>query len=232
MPKSKDAFRTISEVADWLEVQPHVLRFWESKFSQVRPVKRAGGRRYYRPADMQLIGGIKRLLHDDGMTIKGVQRLLREKGVKEISALSAPIDEEDNKAVEHIADPAPVTEADLIGDVPAPEVTETAEVEVQTDAVPETPDIETSLAETVETAPIEAAPAAAAPSETPAPVKPKNTKPKNPLSGDSAAWEVRRKIIARLTEITALQPSKKAEISTAVAALAELQAARQKAANP
>ena len=72
MPKSRDAFRTISEVAEWLDTQPHVLRFWESKFSQVRPVKRAGGRRYYRPADMMLLGGIKRLLHDDGMTIKGV----------------------------------------------------------------------------------------------------------------------------------------------------------------
>ncbi|MFY0595888.1 MAG: MerR family transcriptional regulator [Cognatishimia sp.] len=231
MPKSKDAFRTISEVADWLEVQPHVLRFWESKFSQVRPVKRAGGRRYYRPADMQLIGGIKRLLHDDGMTIKGVQKILREKGVKEISALSAPIDDEDSKAVEHIADPAPVTEADLIGDLPTSEAPETAEVEVQADVVPE-PAVDTPLAETVETAPIDAAPTAASPSETDAPVKPKNTKPKNPLAGDSAAWEVRRKIIARLTEITALQPSKKAEISTAVAALAELQAARQKAANP
>jgi DNA-binding transcriptional MerR regulator len=94
MAKSKEAFRTISEVAEWLETQPHVLRFWESKFSQVRPVKRAGGRRYYRPNDMLLIGGIKTLLHDDGMTIKGVQKLLREKGVKEVSALSRPLDED------------------------------------------------------------------------------------------------------------------------------------------
>jgi resuscitation-promoting factor RpfA len=66
MDKSPDAFRTISEVADWLGVPTHVLRFWESRFSQVKPVKRAGGRRYYRPADMALLGGIKRLLHDDG----------------------------------------------------------------------------------------------------------------------------------------------------------------------
>ena len=63
MAKSADAFRTISEVADWLEVPAHVLRFWESKFSQVKPVKRAGGRRYYRPADMRLLAGIKILLH-------------------------------------------------------------------------------------------------------------------------------------------------------------------------
>ena len=98
MPKSRDAFRTISEVAEWLDVQPHVLRFWESKFSQVRPVKRAGGRRYYRPADMQLLGGIKKLLHDDGMTIKGVQKLLREKCIKEISALSKAVDSDEAEA--------------------------------------------------------------------------------------------------------------------------------------
>ncbi|WP_299350349.1 MerR family transcriptional regulator [uncultured Shimia sp.] len=94
MGKSKDAFRTISEVADWLDTQAHVLRFWESKFSQVKPVKRAGGRRYYRPADMRLLGGIKKLLHDDGMTIKGAQKLLREKGIKHVSALSQPLDDE------------------------------------------------------------------------------------------------------------------------------------------
>ncbi len=88
MGKSADAFRTISEVADWLEVPAHVLRFWESKFTQVKPVKRAGGRRYYRPADMRLLGGIKVLLHDEGMTIKGVQKMLREQGVSHVAALS------------------------------------------------------------------------------------------------------------------------------------------------
>jgi len=93
MSKSRDAFRTISEVAEWLGIQAHVLRFWESKFSQVKPVKRAGGRRYYRPADMQLIGGIKKLLHDDGLTIKGVQKILRENGVAHVSALSQGLEE-------------------------------------------------------------------------------------------------------------------------------------------
>lgn len=92
MSKSPDAFRTISEVADWLGIQAHVLRFWESKFNQVKPVKRAGGRRYYRPADMELLGGIRKLLHDDGMTIKGVQKVLREQGVAHVSALSQPLD--------------------------------------------------------------------------------------------------------------------------------------------
>ena len=93
MPNSADAFRTISEVAEWLVTPAHVLRFWESKFTQVKPVKRAGGRRYYRPADMQLLGGIKKLLHDDGMTIKGVQKVLREQGVKHVAGLSQPLDE-------------------------------------------------------------------------------------------------------------------------------------------
>ncbi len=94
MKKSPDAFRTISEVAEWLDVPTHVLRFWESRFSQVKPVKRAGGRRYYRPTDMQLIGGIKVLLHDEGMTIRGVQKLLREEGVKHVAGFSQPLDSE------------------------------------------------------------------------------------------------------------------------------------------
>jgi DNA-binding transcriptional MerR regulator len=92
MDKSPDAFRTISEVADWLNTPAHVLRFWESRFSQVKPVKRAGGRRYYRPADMALLGGIKKLLHDDGMTIRGVQKLLRENGVRYVAAMSPEIE--------------------------------------------------------------------------------------------------------------------------------------------
>lgn len=90
--KSPDAFRTISEVADWLGVPTHVLRFWESRFSQVKPVKRAGGRRYYRPTDMALLGGIRKLLHEDGMTIRGVQKLLREQGVKHVAAMSPLLD--------------------------------------------------------------------------------------------------------------------------------------------
>ncbi len=93
MNKSPDAFRTISEVADWLGVQAHVLRFWESKFVQVKPVKRAGGRRYYRPNDMRLLGGIKRLLHDDGMTIKGVQKILRKQGITYVSAYSQALED-------------------------------------------------------------------------------------------------------------------------------------------
>ena len=91
MGKSPDAFRTITEVAEWLDTPAHVLRFWESRFSQIKPIKRAGGRRYYRPTDMLLLGGIKKLLHDDGTTIKGAQKLLREKGIKHVQALSQPV---------------------------------------------------------------------------------------------------------------------------------------------
>ena len=93
MAKSPDAFRTISEVAEWLGIQAHVLRFWESKFTQVKPIKRAGGRRYYRPGDMLLLGGIKKLLYEDGLTIKGVQKILREEGMTHVADMSAPLDE-------------------------------------------------------------------------------------------------------------------------------------------
>ncbi|GLS85036.1 MerR family transcriptional regulator [Cypionkella aquatica] len=91
MDKSPDAFRTISEVADDLETPAHVLRFWESRFPQIRPVKRAGGRRYYRPADVALLTGIKRLLHDEGLTIRGVQKILREQGVRHVAGLSGEL---------------------------------------------------------------------------------------------------------------------------------------------
>jgi DNA-binding transcriptional MerR regulator len=80
--KSPAAFRTISEVATELDVPPHVLRFWESKFSQIKPLKRGGGRRYYRPSDIDLLRQIRELLYTEGYTIKGVQKLLREGGEK------------------------------------------------------------------------------------------------------------------------------------------------------
>ncbi|WP_201744139.1 MerR family transcriptional regulator [Paragemmobacter ruber] len=89
MDKSPEAFRTISEVADFLETPAHVLRFWESRFPQIRPVKRAGGRRYYRPGDVALLAGIKRLLHDEGMTIRGVQKILREQGIRHVASLGS-----------------------------------------------------------------------------------------------------------------------------------------------
>ena len=89
MKKSHDAFRTISEVSELLDTPAHVLRFWESKFSQIKPVKRAGGRRYYRPQDIQLIAGLKQLLHGDGLSIKEAQKLLREQGVKHVAGIGS-----------------------------------------------------------------------------------------------------------------------------------------------
>ncbi len=82
MEKSPEAFRTIREVADVMELPQHVLRFWESRFPQIRPVKRAGGRRYYRPDDVERLHLIKRLLYDEGFTIKGVQKLFKEQGAQ------------------------------------------------------------------------------------------------------------------------------------------------------
>jgi DNA-binding transcriptional MerR regulator len=84
--KGPQAFRTISEAADELGVPQHVLRFWETKFSFIRPMKRAGGRRFYRPQDLMVLKGVRALLHDDGYTIKGVQRLHKELGVKRLLA--------------------------------------------------------------------------------------------------------------------------------------------------
>jgi DNA-binding transcriptional MerR regulator len=85
--KSADAFRTISEVADDLDIPQHVLRFWETRFSQIKPLKRGGGRRYYRPDDVALLKGIRRLLYGEGYTIKGLQRILKEQGPRHVQAI-------------------------------------------------------------------------------------------------------------------------------------------------
>src|SRR4051812_8414982 len=87
LDKAPDAFRTISEVGDDLDIPQHVLRFWETRFPQIKPMKRSGGRRYYRPDDVDLLKGIRRLLYGEGYTIRGVQRILKEHGVKSVQAL-------------------------------------------------------------------------------------------------------------------------------------------------
>ena len=94
MEKSPDAFRTISEAADELDLPQHVLRFWETRFATIRPLKRGGGRRYYRPEDVLLLKGIRHLLYDQGFTIKGVQRILKEQGPRHVVALAqgVPLD--------------------------------------------------------------------------------------------------------------------------------------------
>lgn len=107
--KSAQAFRTISEVAEELDVPAHVLRFWETKFSAVAPLKRGGGRRYYRPSDVALLRGVRRLLYEQGLTIKGLQKLMRERGAKHISACGetgAAVVIEDADAAESVEHPA------------------------------------------------------------------------------------------------------------------------------
>ena len=108
--KSDRAFRTISEVAEELDVPAHVLRFWETKFPQISPLKRGGRRRYYRPADLALLRGVRRLLYDEGLTIKGLQKVFRERGLKYVVAIGAG----------EALDPAP--EADAPAATAAPEM--------------------------------------------------------------------------------------------------------------
>ncbi|MGE0233121.1 MAG: MerR family transcriptional regulator, partial [Flavobacteriaceae bacterium] len=85
--KAPEAFRTISEVADLLDIPQHVLRFWETRFSQIKPLKRGGGRRYYRPEDVDLLRGIRHLLYGEGYTIKGVQRILKDQGLRYVATI-------------------------------------------------------------------------------------------------------------------------------------------------
>ena len=108
MEKAPEAFRTISEVADELEVPKHVLRFWEAKFAQLKPMKRGGGRRYYRPEDVALLRGIRFLLYNDGYTIRGVQKILRSQGPR------------------YVMDYRRLTEADGRGDIAGPDIPDVA----------------------------------------------------------------------------------------------------------
>jgi len=111
--KGREAFRTISEVADELDLPQHVLRFWESKFSQVKPLKRGGNRRYYRPDDVTLLRAIKKLLHSDGYTIRGVQKLFKAQGVKATIFEALDISDVGMEAA------APVVEAPMPAEQPA-----------------------------------------------------------------------------------------------------------------
>jgi DNA-binding transcriptional MerR regulator len=105
--KGPEAFRTISEAADEIGVAQHVLRFWESKFSFIRPMKRAGGRRFYRPQDITILNGVRRLLHDEHYTIKGVQKLHRDEGIKRITdGVGGPVT---SSLQAEIAEPRPVS---------------------------------------------------------------------------------------------------------------------------
>ena len=102
--KSPNAFRTISEVAGWLELPTHVLRFWESKITQISPIKRAGGRRYYRPRDMLLLGGIKFLLYEEGLTIRALKQKITSEGQKAIESYSQPLEKVKEQSAQETKD--------------------------------------------------------------------------------------------------------------------------------
>jgi DNA-binding transcriptional MerR regulator len=109
--KGPQAFRTISEASDELGVPQHVLRFWETKFSFIRPMKRAGGRRFYRPQDLAVLKGVRALLHEDGYTIKGVQRLHKEQGVRRLLVAGGSVEDPlDGSAMEAYDSAPPVSE--------------------------------------------------------------------------------------------------------------------------
>ena len=110
MEKSPDAFRTISEAAEELDLPQHVLRFWETRFATIKPLKRGGGRRYYRPEDVLLLKGIRHLLYDQGFTIKGVQRILKDQGIRYVVGIG------DGRPLETL--PQPADEPDPLEDEP------------------------------------------------------------------------------------------------------------------
>ena len=124
MDKAPDAFRTISEVADDLDIPQHVLRFWETRFTQIKPMKRSGGRRYYRPDDVDLLRGIRRLLYGEGYTIRGVQRILKENGIKAVQGLV------DGTAAPAFAAPRPDAKRAPLDDEPEDDP---AEIEIDDD---------------------------------------------------------------------------------------------------
>ena len=124
MDKSPDAFRTISEVAEDLNLPQHVLRFWETRFNQIRPLKRGGGRRYYRPDDVDLLKGIRHLLYGQGYTIRGVQRILKAEGVRFVQgvgrgeeSVAAPPPEMREEPPADVAEPVPRAGSTLPGQV-------------------------------------------------------------------------------------------------------------------
>jgi DNA-binding transcriptional MerR regulator len=149
--KAPNAFRTISEVADDLHIPQHVLRFWETKFPQVKPLKRGGGRRYYRPDDIALLRRISDLLYIQGYTIKGVQRLLRDGGGRLSDDIPPPSADEQAAAAAERADPPMPLEPELPmpGLLPPSPTTQAARVTVRPKVDPETERLRALLADTL-----------------------------------------------------------------------------------
>jgi DNA-binding transcriptional MerR regulator len=168
MDKSPDAFRTISEVAEHIDTPAHVLRFWESRFPQIKPVKRAGGRRYYRPSDIALLSGIKHLLHDEGMTIRGVQKILREHGVRHVAGMT-----EEDAAVD--APPATVVDLPKVKAAPPKPKVEAPPPEPKVKTAPET--VEAAVVEVPEIASLPVGTQAVLPFANELPIAPKAESP-------------------------------------------------------
>jgi DNA-binding transcriptional MerR regulator len=137
--KSPDAFRTISEAAEELDVPQHVLRFWETRFAQVKPMKRGGGRRYYRPADVELLKGIRSLLYKDGYTIRGVQKILKEDGAAYVAGVGRG-DIEPRKREDEMATAPPPGTAKAAPRVAKPGTGSAAEPEAEAPAEAQTED--------------------------------------------------------------------------------------------
>ena len=218
MEKAPDAFRTISEVADEIDVPQHVLRFWESRFPQIRPMKRGGGRRYYRPDDVDLLRGVRHLLYGEGYTIRGVQRILREQGVGFVQTIwsaeaeAPPPDQDDvaeeEAAQEEIAEEKPMTRAgpNLFGigtpRAQAPVAPERREPTIVPPISLELPTREPSPRETSSREPV-------AHEQSSPPVQPSSAPPASDEESDAQAEpsgigaEERRRLQAALDELTA-----------------------------
>ena len=231
MNKSAQAFRTIREVADWLGVAAHVLRFWESKFPQIRPVKRAGGRRYYRPADMELVGGIKVLLHDQGLTIRGVQKMIQEGGIAAVMALSPSledlVDVEDataDDALEVWAEDARAdqpTEPDTALPVEDPHAALEREPELALAAAEPEPDPEPEQVPAQDIAPDSAAIAEPEPSAIPS-AAPSAAPAEHTLAPPPPALDALGSLAALPARIATLPPEQRQQLAPHLAALAAL----------
>jgi DNA-binding transcriptional MerR regulator len=135
LDKAPEAFRTISEVADELEVPKHVLRFWEAKFAQLKPMKRGGGRRYYRPEDVALLRGIRVLLYNDGYTIRGVQKILREHGPRYVMDYRRTTDDEQEEPMSGSHDIPDIAAEAALGRVALALEVEEQDHKLDTDAI-------------------------------------------------------------------------------------------------
>jgi DNA-binding transcriptional MerR regulator len=160
LDKAPDAFRTISEVADDLDIPQHVLRFWETRFTQIKPMKRSGGRRYYRPDDVDLLRGIRRLLYGEGYTIRGVQRILKENGIKSVQGLVDAGQPVPSFALRHDSGASPIDEAEHDE---AEEIDDEADGVEEADGVDENDEIEDDEEEEVVASPVRREPQIAAP---------------------------------------------------------------------